>query len=194
MKKIISITKFIVILFIIVLIAYKCSGSNYVIKTEYGDIFRANCDFLSETAEISCLEHNFDISVKFIGSEDDLKPICDTDFFRCYQLKNEYEDFFICGLKPNGNYLWINNNDKNVPNWFVNEYSEDFRKMFLSDEYIMEISLLYMDSIFHYELVDMYNKLSDGEYESLKEYGFTKEMSGDTDSINNRINILKKII
>ena len=158
-KKIKGLIKAIIICLIIGIIIYSCSDRRYKIKTEYGDVFNARCDSWGPDASISNLEHNFEISFDYIGSEKDLTAVCDTEYFRCYRLKNVKVDLYICGLKPDGDYLWIRPDEEQAPLWFQEEYSEDFKKVFLADKYIMEVTLQYMDSIYHNEFINMARKM-----------------------------------
>lgn len=170
------------------------SDDNYKIKTEYGDVFIASCDSWGETAFISNSEHNFDLSISFIGSEKDLMSICDTEYFRCYRLKNAKEDFYICGLKPNGDYFWISPDEDKAPTFFKEKYSEDFKKVFLTDKHIMEITLPYMDSIYHNEFINMAKKLVSGDFEDLDKYGLTEEMINDKNSLEEKIVIMEEYL
>ena len=99
-----------IIAFTVILCFNGCSsGKNYKVKTEYGDVFYMMYDsgFKGDVDSVTNLEHDFNVSIGYIDSEKDLTPICDTDYFRCYRFKNEIEDFYICGLKPDGNYTHI---------------------------------------------------------------------------------------
>ena len=173
---------------------YCCSDHKRTIRTEYGDVFIGHSDKLSDAASLSCLEHNFCISVLYFGSETDLSPICDTKYFRCYKFSNIKENMFICGLKPNGDYFWIDPYEKNPPKFFKEQYSEDFLKVFLADKYIMQVTMNYMDGVYHDELMDMAQKLTSGNYEGLEKYGLTEEMINDKESLDEKIGIMEEYL
>lgn len=194
MKKIKRLIKVIVICSILGIMFYSCSDNDYYIKTEYGDIFHAHCDLWAEDAFISDLEHNFEISINFIGSKKDLTSVCDTEYFRCYRLKNVKEDLYICGLKPDGDYFWIDPDEEKAPIFFKEEYSEDFKKVFLADKYIMEITLPYMDSIYHNEFINAAKKMVSGSFEALDKYGLTEEMINDKKTLNEKIAIMEEYL
>ena len=191
-----SIIKFLIVVLIItftVILCFKsCSADNYKVKTEYGDVFYMSYDsgFKRNFASVTNLEHDFNVSIGYVDSEKDLTPVCDTEYFRCYRFKNELEDFYICGLKPDGNYLWIDIHEE-APRFFKEKYSEDFKKTFLSDKYIMEITLPYMDDIYHNEFVTMAEKIVSEDFEGLDKYGLTEEMIRDTKSLEEKTKILK---
>lgn len=193
-KKIKSLVKAIIICLIIGIIIYSCSDRRYKIKTEYGDVFHVFCDSWGEVAFISNPEHNFDISIDYIGSKKDLTPVCDTEYFRCYRLKNVKEDLYICGLKPDGDYFWIGPDEEKAPPFFKEEYSEDFKKVFLADKYIMEVTLPYMDSIYHNEFINMAKIMVAGEFEDLDKYGLTEEMINDKESLEEKVAIMEEYL
>ncbi len=176
---------------LILIIGFIFWDKEYKIKTEYGDVFSMSYSWFFNDASIYNKEHDFSVQIDYVDSEKDLTPVCDTEYFRCYKFKNEMENFYICGLKSNGKYLWIDIYEE-VPPWFKEKYSEDFKKAFLSDKYIMEITLPYMDDIYHDEFVTMVEKMVSGDFEGLDKYGLTKEMIQDTKSLEEKTKILKK--
>ena len=116
--------------------------------------------------------------------------MCDTNYFRCYKFHNEIENMYICGLKPDGDYFWIGL-DEEAPPFFKEKYSEKFKKVFLADKYIMEVTLNYMDDVYHKEMQEMAKKLTSGDYEGLEQYGLTQEMINDKDSLDEKIRIME---
>ena len=187
MKKIKTFFKIITILVITGIMIHILSNQNYKTKTKYGDVFYLQ---KGDSGSIGCLEHNFCLSVKYIGSKNDIKHICDTKYFRCYKLENPYVNIYICGLKPDGDYFWIGL-DEEAPPFFKEKYSEDFKKVFLADKYIMEVTLNYMDNVYHKEMQEIAKKLTSGDYEGLEQYGLTQEMINDKDSLGEKIRIME---
>ena len=167
------------------------SGYTYKIKMENGDYFTVNCDSWGESYIINNLEHNFCNPIKYFGSKDDIKLFCDTEYFRCYKLQNKSVNMYICGLKPDGDYFWINIDEKYAQNVFKQKYSEEFKKVFLADKYIMEVTLNYMDDVYHKEMQEMAKKLTSGNYEGLEQYGLTQEMINDKESLDEKIKIME---
>ena len=78
-------------------------------------------------------------------------------YFRCYKFKNQEEDLYICGLKSNNKYFCIETNKAKAPAFFRDQYSEDCKKVFLADKYIMEVTLNYMDDVYHKEMQETSN-------------------------------------
>ena len=167
------------------------SGYTYKIKMENGDYFTVNCDSWGESYIINNLEHNFWNAIKYFGSEKDLSLLCDSDYFRCYKLQNKSVNMYICGLKPDGDYFCIIVDDKIASKVFRDKFSKDLKKVFLADKYIMEVTLNYMDDIYHDEIQEMAKKLTSGNYEGLEQYGLTQEMINDKESLNEKIRIME---
>jgi len=191
--KIIGIIVFIISALIILgVLKMFCSDTKYEFKTVYGDTFYGYCDSLGEVASLTCSEHNFDVILNYFGSETDLSPICDTQYFRCYKFSNFKENMFICGLKPDGDYFWIDPYAENTPPFFEEKYSADFLKVFLADKYIMQVTINYMDGVYHNEIMDMAQKLTSGNYEGLDKYGLTEEMINDKESLDEKIRIMEE--
>ena len=186
-----KIIKLLVLIITISFLFCGCSGYTYKIKMENGDYFTVNCDSWGESYIINNLEHNFFNSIKYFGSKDDIKLFCDTEYFRCYKLQNKSVNMYICGLKPDGDYFWINIDEKYAQNVFKQKYSEEFKKVFLADKYIMEVTLNCMDNVYHKEMQEMAKKLTSGNYEGLEQYGLTQEMINDKESLDEKINIME---
>ena len=184
----------VIILSFIGMMVYVFSDHEYRVKTEYGDQFWMYSDSWGECAFISCPVRNFDLSISNIDSKKDIIPICDTELFRCYRFTNTKEDFYICGLKPDGNFFPIDPNDKTSPSYFKEKYSDDFLKVFLADKYIMQVTMNYMDGVYHDEIMDMAQKLTSGNYEGLDKYGLTEEMINDKESLDEKIGIMEEYL
>ena len=192
MEKIVNTVITVIILSFIGMTIYVFSDHETRIKTEFGDVFIVQSDSLCDDAYISCLAHNFDLA--YSGFESDLSPVCDSEFFRCYKFAYGNGWFYICGLKPDGDYFWIDPYAENTPPFFEEKYSADFLKVFLADKYIMQVTMNYMDGVYHDEIMDMAQKLTSGNYEGLDKYGLTEEMINDKESLDEKIGIMEEYL
>ena len=55
----------------------------------------------------------------------------------------------------------------------------------------MEVTLNYMDDVYHKEMQEMAKKLTSGNYEGLEQYGLTQEMINDKESLDEKIKIME---
>ena len=69
-----------------------------------------------------------------------------------------------------------------------------FLKVFLADKYIMQVTMNYMDGVYHDEIMDMAQKLTSGNYEGLDKYGLTEEMINDKESLDEKIGIMEEYL
>lgn len=176
---------------VFVLIVYACSDQKFSFETEYGDVFHGYCDMWGDYAELSCPDHNLDLSFSSAFSKNDITPVCDTEHFRCYKFHNGIDDdFYICGLKPDGDYFPIDPDEKVTPEFFKEKYGEDFKKVFLADTYIMKITLYYMGGCYHSTMLNIAEKLIAKDYEGLEKYGLTQEMINDKESLKEKTKIM----
>ena len=171
-----------------------CSGHHYTIKTEYGDVFYAYSDYMNDDAFIGCSEHDFELSMECFESKSDLTPVCDTEYFRCYHFCNSVEDFYICGLKPDGKYYWIDADKQYSSGRYPDLFSDELLKVFLADKYIMQVTLNLMDGKHHGEIMDIAQKLTSGNYEGLNKYGLTEKMINDKESLDEKIGIMEEYL
>lgn len=173
---------------------YSCSPHTCRIKTEYGDVFTIHYDFFDPSCTINLIDSNerhYSISAEFFNSKKDLTSVCNTEYFRCYRFKNQKTDMYICALNPNGDYFWIDANESEAPPFFKEKYSEEFKKVFLADKYIMEITFVYMYDIYHNEFITMAEKLKARNFEGLDKYGLTEEMINDKNSLEEKIKVIE---
>lgn len=189
-----GILKLTIVLAIICAALCGCSGHHYTIKTEYGDEFYVYSDYLNDDAFIGCSEHNFELSMECFESKSDLSPVCDTEYFRCYHFCNSVENFYICGLKSDINYYWIDPDKEYSPGRNPDKFSEDLLKVFLADKYIMKVTMNYMDGLYHDEIMEMAQKLTSGNYEGLDKYGLTEEMIADKESLEEKVQIMEEYL
>ena len=64
----------------------------------------------------------------------------------------------------------------------------------LCDSILMEITLPYLDRVYHDEIMDMAQKLTSGNYEGLDKYGLTEEMINDKESLEEKIGIMEEYL
>jgi len=188
--------KALLILASVIMLALCCNCSNikHRIKMETGDVFTVDCDTWGESYIIENYQHNFWRAIKYYDSKEDLSLICDTSIFRCYRFANSKENFYICGLKTDGNYFCIDSSITDSPKWFKEEYGDDFLKVFLADKYIMQVTMDYMNGTYHDEIMNIAQKLTSGNYEGLDKYGLTEEMINDKESIDEKISIMEEYL
>ena len=58
----------------------------------------------------------------------------------------------------------------------------------------MKLCIDDLDYFYHDEMIEVGKKLINQEYEELEQYGLTKEMISDTESLKQKINIMKKYL
>lgn len=160
--------------------------TEHKVKTKYGDVFIVTQYNFDSECDVRNAEHNFNVSLLFYNSKKDFIPICDTDYFRCYNFKNMKEDIYIFGFKNGEDYFWIRNGEAGCGKKSL----KNIRENFLSDKYSMEILLDNMDYYYHDEMLEIAEKLISGDYAGLEEYGLTEEMINDKESLDEKIKIM----
>ena len=58
----------------------------------------------------------------------------------------------------------------------------------------MEVTLQYMDSIYHNEFINMARKMIEGDFEGLDKYGLTEEMINDKESLEEKVTIMEEYL
>lgn len=74
------------------------------------------------------------------------------------------------------------------------EDAEKVKRVFLCDELLVEICIGDLDYLYHDEMAEILDRLTNHEYEELEKYGLTKEMTEDTESLNKKITIIKNYL
>lgn len=198
MKK--TIKKILIIIIIIIscivlFFVWLFSEHHYHIKTEYGDSFTITDDIVLDCNEYLLSDDNSDFTeFIYLYEDEDLIPICDTAYLRCYHLKNDKEDIYIFKLKPDGDFKWINPQWDEAPNFFKESYGEKVKNIFLADKYIMELFLKYMDDVSHDEMIAMAEKFVARDFEGLDKYGLTDDMIHDEADLNEKIAIMRNYL
>ena len=177
----------------IILLIWSFFGIRYHIKTQYGDSFTVIRPIWDEDIVINDDNSNYFISLNAF-SKKDFKSICDTIYFRCYQIQNKKENIYLYKIKRNDHFFDIDSrydnvtvsNIKNGKKWYISD--------FFCDYHYMEIILPYLDELYHDEMVDIAQKLTSGDYEGLDKYGLTKEMINDKESLDEKVKIMEEYL
>ena len=171
MKKVIkklSITFCIILLFFLLIILNR----RQVINTEYGDSFTVIISLLDEEDFLKDNHSDFALPV-YYNDKHDLTPICDDEYFRCYRFKNNKEDFFICKIKEMDVFFSVSMTDEEYAQYIIKINSKEIKSNFLTDSYLMEICLPYLDSLYHDEFIELAKKFVSKDFEGLDKYGLT---------------------
>ena len=72
-------------------------GHKYHIKTEFGDSFTVSDNRMFEDIFLVSDDYSkFFTSIYYFESENDFISLRDSKYFRCYQIKNDMENKYIC--------------------------------------------------------------------------------------------------
>ena len=174
-----------------------CIGSKTIkIKTEYGDHFTVSCDSLGELYVLRDDNSYFYADLDYFSDKDQLKAVCDNQYIRCYlisdTLEDGYKDQYILKIKEYDEFFSvICGDEKNKSDYMGKENAEKVKRVFLCDDLLVEICIVDLDYLYHDEMVDILDKLTNHEYEELEKYGLTKEMTEDTESLNKKTTLIK---
>ena len=168
-------------------------GHKYHIKTEFGDSFTVSDNRMFEDIFLVSDDNSkFFTSIYHFESENDFISLRDSKYFRCYQIKNDTENVYICKIKShNNNPFFVLNDDKNMMLTNIQTDHEWFFADFLCDSLYMSILLPYLDNLYHSEVLKIALKLTSNDYEGLEQYGLTQEMINDKDSLGEKIRIME---
>lgn len=172
-------------------------GNTHInIKTKYGDKFRVTCDDWGETYWIEDKNSDFHLDLYYFSDKKDLQPVCDNQYFRCYYIDDniddydttklyifkikKYDEFFYTGLYLNDDYYYMTEAE-----------TAKVKNELLCDSTLMEICLSDLDRLYHDELVEMGEKLVNRDFEGLDKYGLTEDMINDNDSLEEKIKIME---
>ena len=193
-----KIIKFIIIFLVICissfLLIWLLTNKKYHIKTEYGDSFTISDNrFLEDIFLVSDDNSKFFTSIYHFENENNFISLRDTQYFRCYQIKNDTENVYICKIKSHNSNLFfvLNDDDKNMMLTNIQTDHERFFADFLCDDLYMSILLPYLDNLYHSEVLKIALKLTSNDYEGLEQYGLTQEMINDKDSLDEKIRIME---
>lgn len=205
MKKnyIIAIVVTSVILIPLVLISLFFSSHTIKIKTEYGDEFSILCDDFGDLYVFNDVNSSFETDLYYFSDKNQFHSVCDNQYIRCYNIfdcdgewdKNKLSGKFIFKLKKYDEFFAVRYGDvKYSSEYMFKEAAEKVKNEFLCDPLLMKLCIADLDYLYHDEMIEIGNKLINREYEELEQYGLTKEMIEDTESLNQKINIMKKYL
>ena len=169
------------------------------IKTEYGDHFTVSCDDFGELYILRDENSDFDTGLDDFSDKDQLKAVCDNQYIRCYlvcdTLEDGYKDQYIFKIKEYDDFFAVKCGDVRYKSEFMfKEDAEKVKRVFLCDELLVEICIGDLDYLYHDEMAEILDRLTNHEYEELEKYGLTKEMTEDTESLNKKITIIKNYL
>ena len=185
----------IMICFMIIFVSVSIiNKSKYIIKTDYGDTFEIQHGLFGDAYYISDRSSDFGADILLYRGKEDLKSICDTERFRCYEYVNGMEDKYFCKLKSTEEYTIVVVNCAPEYSFFSEDNGRGLLENLLSDSQIMKICLNWLDEVYHDEIMDMAQKLTSGNYEGLDKYGLTEEMINDKESLEEKIGIMEEYL
>ncbi len=205
MKKnyIIAIVVTSVILTPFVLISLFFSSHTINIKTEYGDEFSILCEDFEDLYVINDVNSSFNTDLYYFSDKKQFHSICDNQYIRCYNIfdcdgewdENKLSGKFIFKIKKYDEFFAVRNGDvKYSSEYMFKEDAEKVKSEFLCDSLLMKLCIADLDYLYHDEMIKIGNKLINQEYEELERYGLTEEMIEDTESLNEKIQIMKKYL
>ncbi len=192
-----------VILIPFVLFSLFFSSYTINIKTEYGDEFSVLCDDSGDLYTISDVNSSFDTDLYYFSDKKQFHSICDNQYIRCYNVfdcdgewdKNKLSGKFIIKIKKHDKFFAVRYSQVKYSSeyMFIDE-AEKVKSEFLCDSILMKLCIDDMDYHYHDEMIEIGNKLINQEYEELEQYGLTKEMISDTESLKQKIQIMKNYL
>lgn len=171
------------------------SERDYHIKTEYGDSFTVTHDtFYDPFWYISYDGSGSYDYICYFDSKRDIQPVCDSEYFRCYSLKNEKEDAYILKIKKYDEFFVLCNLYNTEDTKFYFKYNSSANKAkseFLCDSNLMEIILPFYDELYHDEMITVAEKMTAGDFDDLDKYGLTEEMINDSENLEEKIAVME---
>ena len=169
-------------------------GHKYHIKTEFGDSFTVSDDrLLEDIFLVSDDNSKFFTSIYHFENENDFISLRDSKYFRCYQIKNDTENKYICKIKNHNNdrFFDLNADDEDMMLTNIKSDKKRFFDDFLCDGLYMSILLPYLDEVYHEDVLKIALRLTSNDYTDLDRYGLTQEMINDKDSLDEKIRIME---
>ena len=202
-----SILVFIIFLISIVdifaIIVLSCSKKKIHIQTDYNDSFTVITGSL-ENEDCLLIDDNSDFSeiISNSISNQNIIPICDTEYFRCYQVKTSKDDFYLFKFKQDDIFFTIYaisyfSDETNLTEHIKEWYEEDLNLVFpilLADKYIMQIFLPYMNICYPDKIIAIAKKMVAKDFDGLEEYGLTNDMTNDIPDLNEKIIIISEYL
>ena len=194
-KTIFIITVLLVFLIIILLI-WSFFGIRYHIKTEYGDSFTIIRSIWTEDIILNDDNSKYSTSLLSFNRKNDFLSICDSPCFRCYQVKNEEVNKYICKIKSHDSNLFFTINVHDFEGTMLNiqEMKNWYFSDLMCDSQYIKILLPFLDKLYHDEMIEIAQKLTSGDYEGLDKYGLTEEMINDKESLDEKVKIMEEYL
>lgn len=193
---IILIVVLIIIIFIFIsFIFWLFHNREYHIKTKYQDSFTIIGGGFTNDYIMFDDNSNY-IANLALFSKQDLSAVYDSEYFRCYRFLNKEDDLYIIQIKKYNHFIPLYNNNKEytVYSFENNRKAIIIKPEFLCDPYLMELVLPYFDELYHDEMITVAENMIEEDYENLYEYGLTKDMINDKESLNEKIRIMKQYL
>ncbi len=163
------------------------------IKTEYGDSFTVTGGGAIEEYVIQDDNGFYAVIEEFHGKKG-FQSICDTPYFRCYQVQGESDNLYIINIKSVGSFFSIYISDIDYTKQeFTGKRGSLIKANYLCDVHLMQITGAILFELYHDEMMTMRQDLINGNYGDLKKYGLTSEMTDETE-IAKRIEVINQFI
>lgn len=186
-----SIICFILFIFAIIIVLL-FRGHIYHIKTEYGDSFTIKAGVFTDDCCIMDDNSEYMESVIHFEGKKQFKTICHSEYYTCYQVKTESDNLFILKFpKYNNCFSICLSNEEYTIFLMEGKQGEIIKSELLCDSNLIKLVLPYLDEVYHDEVFKIALKLTSSDYEDLDQYGLTKEMINDKDSLDEKIQIME---
>ena len=197
----------IVIIFIIIGLVWVFVIEIHPVKTEYGDFFTIRGGGLTEGYSVLDENSDFSCEIKEYNGRKDFKHICETTYFRCYQIKNDKENVYIFKIKDVGSFdeiyslediICSDEEKKYMVEYVEHVYSGQRGEVILThllcNEHLIEIAAPIIFEVYPGKMGEIAKNLNNGDYAKLKEYGLTDEMVKDTESLEKKKVIVNQLV
>ncbi len=181
-----------VILIVLGLLVWSFFGIIHHIHTEYGDSFTVLEALWTDDITLKDNNSGYFVALSDYSGKRSIIPICDSPYFRCYQIDQSNNKFYICKIKKYDIFIDIFDEYPEDIKGRINTNKEWFVSAFLCDYHYMEIILPYLDELYHDEMIAVAQKLVKHDFEGLDKYGLTEEMINDKESLEEKIGIMEK--
>lgn len=167
----------------------------YHVRTTFGDSFTICGGGLTEDCCLRDDNSDFIMSLMAYNGKNDIQSIEDSDCLRCYKIQNYKENSYLLKLKRYDKYVVISASDKEYTEYEIKgKRGEMVKSELLCDSILMEITLPYLDRVYHDEMTDIAQKLVNRDFEGLDKYGLTEEMINDKESLDEKIRIMEEYL
>lgn len=167
----------------------------YHVKTDFGDSFTICGGGLTEDYCLRDDNSDFIMPLLVYDGKNDIQSIKDSDCLRCYKIQNNKENSYLLKLKRYDKYVVISASDEEyTESEMKGKRGEMVKSELLCDSILMEITLPYLDRVYHDEMKDIAQKLVNRDFEGLDKYGLTDEMINDKESLDEKIRIMEEYL